>query len=222
MPGSPRFDERHLQDVVLAQSEEIRPVSRFSGLQALTRPAVALTAIVAIVAIGLGIKDYVGQQNLSAPAGAATPAVEHTKAITRPKKSTSGKTERTRTSATEAAAEETAQAATAADEMQKPVMSVGSADPDGKQTIAMENQPNTLSAEAARDERETAIGLDNRAPNETIAGPGSSACLPLPNGTLPGDVDADYYFGWATEYCGRDLSGTSAPSKVPKTQPSKR
>jgi len=223
MPARQPFDERHLQDVVLAQSEEIRPSSRISGLRALTRPAVALAAIVAILAIGLGIKDYVERPMTNSPAGTATPPVEHTKAITRPKKSASGKTERTRTSATEATAEETAQGAPAADEMQKPVTSGGSADADGKQTIAMDNEPNTLTAEA-RDQREAAIGLDNRVPNEhdTIAGPGSSACLPLPNGTLPGDVDAAYYFGWATEYCGRDLSRPSASPKVPKSQPSKR
>lgn len=223
MPARQPFDERHLQDVVLAQSEEIRPPSRISGLRALTRPVVALAAIVAIVVVALGIKDYVGQQNANSPAGAAAPTVEHTKAITRPKKTTtSGKVERTRMSATKATAEETAQAT--ADEIQKPTTSEGSADADGKQTVAMENQPNTLTAEAARDKREAAIGLGDRVPKEqdTIAGPGSSACLPLPNGTLPGDVDAAYYFGWATEYCGRDLSRPSASPKVPKSQQPKK
>src|SRR5215469_1017720 len=107
MPASPSFDERHLQDVVLSQSGEIRPANRFSGLQSLTRPVVALAAIVAFIVIGLAIKDYVGQQNANSPAATATPSVEHPKAITRPKKSTSGKTERTRTSASEAIAEET-------------------------------------------------------------------------------------------------------------------
>lgn len=220
MPARQPFDERHLQDVVLAQSEEIRRPSRFSGLRALTRPMVALAAIVAIVILALGIKEYVGQRNANSPAGAVAPTVEHTKAITHPKKTTtSGKVERTRMSATKATAEETAQAT--ADEMQRPTTtSEGSADADGKQAIAMENQPNTLTAEAARDKPEAAIGLDDRVPKEhdTIAGPGSSACLPLPNGTLPGDVDAAYYFGWATEYCGRDLSRPSASPKVPKSQ----
>jgi hypothetical protein len=220
MPARQPFDERHLQDVVLAQSEEIRPPSRFSGLRALTRPVVALAAIVAIVVVALGIKDYVGQQNANSPAGAATPTVEHTKAITRPKKTTtSGKVERTRMSATEATAAETSQAV--ADEMEKPLVGEESSDAGAK---LMENRPNTLTAQAAQDEAEPAIDRDSGVPNarDTIAKPGSSACLPLPNGTQPQDVDGPYYLGWAKEYCGRDLSRPPAPPKVPGSQPSKK
>ena len=220
MPASQSFDERHLQDVVLAQSGEIRPANRFSGLRSLVRPVVALAAVVAFIAIGLGIKDYVGQQNANSTAGTVTPAVEHPNAITRLKKSTSGKTVRTRTSATDATAEETAPSANAAAEMETPPISEQSSDPGAKQTTAMENQSNTLTAEAARDGMAAVDGTPNA--HDTIVKPGSSACLPLPNGTKPEDVDAPYYFRWATEYCGRDLSRPSTPPKVRKSQPSKR
>jgi len=85
---------------VLEQSRQIRASRRFSGLEILTRPLVALAAMVAIVAIALGVKDYVEQQNAISPADIGTPTVEHTKAITHRKKTASGKSDRTRMSAT--------------------------------------------------------------------------------------------------------------------------
>ena len=220
MPARQPFDDRHLRNVVLAQSDEIRATQRFSGLQILSRPVVALAAIVAIVAIALGIKDYVGQ-NPNSPADTNTPTVENAKAVTRPKKSTSGKAERTRTSATEATAG--AQASTGAVDMEKPLIAEQSADARAQRTPGMENNANTLTAQAVHDEREAAIDRDDGVPNErdAITKRGSSACLPLPNGTRPEDVDAPYYFGWATEYCGHDLSRPSAHPKGLKSHPSK-
>src|SRR5215469_16905779 len=99
MPARQPFDERHLQDVVLAQSGQIRASRRFSVLGVVTRPVVVLAAVVAIVAIALGVKDYVERENENSPAGPDTPTVEQMRAITHPKKSTSGKTDRTRMSA---------------------------------------------------------------------------------------------------------------------------
>jgi len=223
MPAGQPFDERHLRDVVLAQSDEIRATRSFSGLQLLSRPVVALAAIVAILAIGLGIKDYVGQQSANSPASTDTATVGNTNALTRLKKTALGKAERTRTSATETTAEETAQVGTGAAEMEKPLVAEQSAGA-GAQRTPLENNANALTAQGVHDEREAAIDRDDGLPNErdTITQRGSSACLPLPNGTRPEDVDAPYYFGWATEYCGHDLSRPSAHPKGAKSQPSKR
>ena len=205
MPAGRHFDERHLRDVALAQSEQIRAGRRFSGLEILTRPMVALAAVIAIVALALGIEDYVEQQNAKAPAGTVTPTLEHTKS-TRPKKTTSAK--RAYMSATEATAEKSQNAA---DEMEKPLISEESSDAGAKASIVKEIRPNPLKAQATHDEAEAATHGDN-----------GSSCLPLPNGTQPGDVDAPYYFGWAGQYCGRDLNRPSAPPKVPASRQSKR
>src|SRR5215470_6714372 len=99
MLASERFEQKRLQGVVLAQSEQIRAAGRLSGFQKLTRPLVALTAIVAFAAIFVGIKDYVGEQKQASPADRTGVA---SSAITRPQKSTSKKTRRTGMSASRA------------------------------------------------------------------------------------------------------------------------
>src|SRR5215469_4425566 len=209
MPARQPFDERHLQDVVLAQSGQIRASRRFSVLGVVTRPVVVLAAVVAIVAIALGVKDYV-ERDENSPAGPDTPTVEQMRAITHPKKGSSGKTDRTRMSATDRTA--AAQAAAAANEIEKPLFSGQSSDARSTRALVIENRPNPLTAQAGRDEQEAA-DRGNGAPNpRDAAKPGSPTCLPLPNGTQPEDVDAPYYFGWATEYCGRDLTPTT-PAK---------
>lgn len=238
MPARQPFDERHLQDVVLAQSGQIRASGRFSGLEIITRPVVVIAAFVAIVAIALGVKDYFERENANSVAGPDTSAVEPAKATTHLKKSTSGKTDRTRMSASG----RTAAASAVANEIEKPLISGQYGDDGAKATMGMENRE-TLAAQAGREEQEAAIDRDHGMPKDevpnhevpnhgapnhgalnqrdTVARPGSSTCLPLPNGTQPEDVDAPYYFGWATEYCGRDLTPT-APLKVTESQPSKR
>lgn len=219
MPSS-HFDERHLREVVLAQSGQIRATKRNSGLEIFTRPLVALTAIVAIVAIALGIRDYIQPQKANALTNPDAPTVAHPKAITRPKKNTSTKSERSRMSAAEATAAEAAQAA--ADGIEKPLIIDESAEARTKRTIVMGYSPNTLSAPAARDEREVAIDRDNGTVKERDTSAKPATCLPLPNGTQPGDVDGPYYSGWATEYCGLDLNRASTPPKDPKSLPPRR
>lgn len=218
MPARQPFDERHLQDVVLAQSGQIRPAKRFSGLEVLTRPLVALAAMVAIIAIALGVKDYVEQQNAISPADTGTPTVEHTKAITHRKKTASGKADRTRMSASEATGDQTGEAER--EEQEKSLVGEPSGDAGTTRGIVMGNRTGPLTQTAERE----AIDRDQGNPNQrdTMAKPGLPTCLPLPNGTRPGDVDAPYYFGWATEYCGQDLNRSSTPSKVPESKQSKK
>ena len=213
MPANQYFDQKHLQDVVLAQSKEIRPAGRFSSPEIVTRPLLVLTAIVAIVAIFLGVKNYVEPRKATPPASTSTPVVEHSKVVTRTKKTTSAKAERTRVSATDA------NASAATDDTEKSLIGAYAG---AKAKAATENGADALSAQAGDDEVEAAMDGSIRVGNEgeRIGGPAFSECLPLPNGTLPGDVDAPYYFRWAGEYCGRDLLAPRA--KVPESQKLKR
>jgi type IV secretory pathway VirB10-like protein len=156
----------------------------FSMPETLPRPLVALTIIVTIVAISLGIKDYVERQKKAEPpASTSTPTETHSNARTRPRKTTSANAIPARMSATEANAPATAEGA--ADDIERPVISDQS--------------------QAAHDEEvEAPMDRNGRVRNEldTTAVPASSACLPLPNLTKPGDVDTAYYENWAREYCG--------------------
>jgi hypothetical protein len=212
MPASQQFDEQHLRDVVLAQSAQIRPARRFSGLEVLTRPVVALTAIVAIVAIALGVKDYV-----QAPpaAGTGTPVIENSKTVTGPaKKAASAKSKARGRSETAVSTGETGQAA--ADIPEKPLINWDSVKGRSK---TLDDGPASLRAAAGGDHAEAGMHPEDGADTAggAITQRGSSECLPLPNGTQPEDVDAPYYFGWATEYCGHDLSRSPGPSKVPQS-----
>jgi hypothetical protein len=57
-----------------------------------------------------------------------------------------------------------------------------------------------LVMDASHDELEAAIDRNHRTHNELET---TTACLPLPNLTKLGDVDAPYYLNWAREYCGQ-------------------
>ncbi|HEX6804421.1 MAG TPA: hypothetical protein VF133_12135 [Terriglobales bacterium] len=212
MPASQQFDERHLRDVVLAQSAQIRPARRFSGLEVLTRPVVALTAIVAIVAIALGVRDYV----YTPPAASTgTPAIENSKIVTRPTKKSASAKSKARGAATAVSTAERGQAA--ANVAEKPLIKWDSVKGRTKTAAALDDGPASLRAAAGGDQAEAGMHPEDGADSAggTITKRGSSECLPLPNGTQPEDVDAPYYFGWATEYCGHDLSRSPGPSKVP-------
>ena len=171
--------------------------------ETLPRPLIALTVIVTLVAIYVGIKDYVGQNKKAGPpASTSTPTEVHSNG-TRPIKTKSAKAIRARTSATEAHAAATAQGA--ADDMEKALIGEESAKAGAKAIDVMDNGPNTVSAQAAHDEAEAAMDRNGRVRNklDTIAMPALSACLPLPNLTKPGDSDSVYYENWAREYnCG--------------------
>jgi len=158
--------------------------------ETLSRPLVALTVIVTVVAISLGIKDYVEQHKKAEPsASTSTPTEVRSNARTRSRKTTSAKAMRARTSATEASAPAAAQGA--ADDMEKALISQESAKPGAKATVVMDNGQNTVGAQAAHDDGNE---LD------TITACGAQSLLP--NLTKPGDVDAAYYENWAREYCG--------------------
>lgn len=177
-----------------------------------TRFLILLAGIVAIAAMSVGIKDYL-QEKEAKPATTSTPAVAHSNTTRIRKKTASGKTRQARMSATHANASATEQAAadnnTAANNSEKPLTSEEFLKAGGNAVLVIDNARNTGRTQSARDEADAATERTNRAREElnTLAAcetatPGLCAtkCLPLPNLTKPGDVDAFYYENWAREY----------------------
>ena len=146
------------------------------------RLLLALTGIVAVGAISLGIKDYLKQQKEPKPSASTSTPTPST-AITVPNMTTSAQTRQARMSANAPA---TAQAA--ADDMELPLNSEEIAD-----TVRERRK-------AAHDEVEAAMDRNNRVDNSTWPTLSPVQCLPLPNGTKLRDVDAAYYKNWAREY----------------------
>ena len=147
------------------------------------RIVLALVAIAAVVAISLGIIDYVLKKSNS-PASTGTEAVDRSNnSDTTPaqKKDITVKTRQARISAT--------QGKTPAPQ----------ASADEKQLIS-EDFADNVGAQAAQDEVEAGMDRNNRVRNIVRPALPSKQCLPLPNGTKAGDVDALYYNDWAREY----------------------
>jgi hypothetical protein len=165
---------------------------------------VALTAIVAIAAISLAIKDYV-QQNNAPAASTNSVTVVAPEPTTAPQKSTPKKTKRARSSPTEANPTEEARAA--ADEVEKPLVGdeLGNA-----RANAIDGEETSNSAKAQAVDNEPDLPACNTA--KPLLPPSES--LPLPNMTKPGDVDAPYYQNWAREYwCYDSIQPTADPSR---------
>jgi len=161
----------------------------------------ALTAIVAIAAISVGIKDHLQQKNATSETSIFRPNDVSPKAARGHKKATSAKIRRLPTSAIEKSASATA--LIAGDDLTTGLVSKEFARTGANPTLVI-GDTRTVAAQAALDEAELAGDPDNRSHEElpSLALPGSSACLPLPNLTKPCDVDAPYYENWAREYCG--------------------
>ena len=161
----------------------------------LPRWVVALTVIVAVVAISVGIKDYLQQKNVAPPA--INPIVADSNAKKKPKKTTLAKTRRApMPSETNALAT----TRTDAENIEKPLTGEFSK-PAAKAMLLTDGGPNNLIVQAAQREAEATANGSARSRNEFNA-TGLSACLPLPNLTKPGDIDAPYYENWARAYCG--------------------
>src|SRR5579864_4960701 len=152
-----------------------------------------LAAIVAIVAISVGIRDHAKPQEIKVPTITSTPTLADSNLR---KKSTSAKTRRRPTPATEGNDRTTSGPPQVI--WKSPFTKAGA------KATGVNDAPNTLRAQAANDEREAALGRGNRV-NEldpkTAKLPASDPkCVPLPNLTGTGDVDAYYYQNWAREY----------------------
>jgi hypothetical protein len=152
-----------------------------------------LAAIVAIVAISVGIRDHARQQETKAPASTSTPSLADSNLR---KKSTSAKTRRAPMPATEGNDRTTSGPPQVI--WKSPFTKAGAKATGGN------DAPNTLRAQAANDEREATLGRGNRVneldPKTTKPPVLDPECLPLPNLTGTRDVDAYYYQNWAREY----------------------
>ena len=162
--------------------------------EAIPRSLLVLTAIVMIVAISVGVRDYLQEKRAKPPQETSSLTSGNSNIPAPDKKSASAK----KTLVTVRRARMSA----AADELSKTATnSVASAKP------AANDEPlNTVLVQAAQRQQETFNGSSS-APNQA----GSNirpalfviTCVPLPNLIQPGDVDAPYYQNWAREYsCG--------------------
>ncbi len=148
------------------------------------RTLVVLTAIVAVIALFIGIRDYVAIKNKARPVASpgAKSVVQPDTVIAR-KKTVRAKKSRAQLPATEtnAAVADAAEDATTRPLIREVLAKVESAPGRGRtaEVQAVLNAANSRSS--------------------------SHTCTPLPNSTKPEDVDAIYYQGWAREYgCGLD------------------
>lgn len=168
--------------------------------ESVPRFALVLAGIVALAALCLGIKDYFEQGKTDDPTS-ATPTLSRSDTTTRQKKTTSAKTRQQRMSTTEANAPVPSWSDT--DYLEKPIIGQEFAKSESRAIVIMDHGSNGekdqgthRGLEAATDEVKR-VGYERN----TIPNPASPSCLPLPNGTELGDVDAPYYDNWAGEYC---------------------
>ena len=167
------------------------------------RVALAFAGIVAILAISLGIWDYVQQHKQANPSAAVSTtnvatAKSKNKSNRKTSKRTSAKMTRERLSPTPANV-----SADAAQDSEQQLRNREFAE-TATTMLLKDVDPNASRLEGSKDVIESS-NRNNRLRKEldVLVRAGSSACLPLPNGTGIGYVDAPYYDNWAGEYCDR-------------------
>jgi uncharacterized protein with FMN-binding domain len=177
-------------------------------MERVPRSLLALTVIVVVVALYVGIEDYVQQKNAPPPVSTSAATAGDSHAKTDGKKTASAKTGRIRLRASKGNAAATARVGADANEKS----SINQESNSGVQDqLVNDNAPSTTAT--ADDAGEAAIGQDNRGNKldaRTALSELTAQCVPLPNVTNPKDVDAPYYLNWAREYWCYD----SIPSAV--------
>jgi len=170
--------------------------------ESVPRFVLVLTGIVAIAVLCLGIKDHFEQEKNSNNPANATPTLVRSDTTTRQKKTTSAKTRQQRMPATETNASAASQGVT--DNLEKSLIRQESAKSE-RPIVAIDPGPNGEKVKGTHRELEAATDEGDRVGHERRTIPNSAlpTCLPLPNGTELGDVDAPYYGNWAGEYCNR-------------------
>ncbi len=179
-------------------------------LENLPRTLLVITIIIAVAAIFFGVRDYFGKKQEATPS-ATTPAataVDSNSATAR-KKNTSARARRVRLSGEKANASSTARvpatgmeraltkeeaAASTANAIvangdSSRATTLGAAYPNARGTVLPQGHDSarkTASPKLSDDEIENVLTHTD--------------CVPLPNLTQPGDVDAPYYQNWAKEY----------------------
>jgi len=149
------------------------------------RSLVVITAVIAILAAFVGVRDYMGRKETAKPlASASSTTAVQSNSGTAKKKTASAKTRRTRG----ASAEANAATGPASADVQKATIGENSVKSDvvrGASASMIPDKSTNTRAQLADNDVNAAFSL---------------ACLPLPNSTKPGDVDANYYQDWAKEY----------------------
>jgi hypothetical protein len=176
----------------------------------LPRALLAITLLVAVVAIVLGVRDYVGRKkdNSSAATTPASTAVDSNSAITH-KKSASGKTRRGRLAASSGNG-----SSAGPSNMEKRLANDKTATSSANAIPANTNSPEYATTGVSKDSaggnalpqaaydgaRKNASPEARYSEDEIVKILSNAECVPLPNLTQPGDVDAPYYQNWAREY----------------------
>lgn len=146
------------------------------------RTLVVLTALIAAIALFVGIRDYFATKHKAQPTAATVQNIVHPNAGTARKKATAKNRRARRFAAETTAAVADAAWDAAGKSLIKDVLMKVEPTPNGRRSA--EVQPVL---------------------NEANSRLSSRSCAPLPNSTRPEDVDAIYYQGWAREYgCGLD------------------
>jgi hypothetical protein len=158
--------------------------------ETMPRWLIALAGIIAVVVIFVGIRDYVQEKKARPPASTSSSTVVGPNAVL--KRNASAKTRQARISASRANARTSSQ--TAADNAERTLISEEFAKTGPKAKVLIDNAPNTMST---RDDEEAAMEQNTGVRKNLDM---TKACMPLPNLTKPGDVDATYYRNWAREY----------------------
>ena len=178
----------------------------------LPRTLLVITIIVAVAAVFLGVRDYFGRKRDVTPAATApaSTAVDSNSVAAQKKKTTSARTRRARVSSSKTDAG--SNAATAAcgpgrgltnEEVAKADANAIVANDDSSKTAlpraAHQNPGRTVLAQRPSDSARKAASPE--VSDDEVEGILSHTdCVPLPNLTQPGDVDAPYYQNWAREY----------------------
>lgn len=175
--------------------------------ETLPRPLIALTVIVAAIAIYTGVKDHYDQKKQAAAATTISEADASAKHDGSTKKIHSRKTKGSRRAEAVAVASGATKKSGAdapasgndiAHQLVRDEYAQASAlakagtgsEQDAAETDGQQEQAGGMQDRKRKGSREFDASL-------------SPECLPLPNMTKPGDVDAPYYENWAKEYCGR-------------------
>jgi hypothetical protein len=168
--------------------------------ETLPRPLIALTVIVAALAIYTGVKDHYDQKRQAVSAANTVSATDASAAQKLPakKKHLRKAAEARRRSAP--AGDSGATQNPGADIAQQLVHDQF-AQASAHAKLGVGNDQDA----GANAESEKAGEIRNRKQqgSREFDASLSPECLPLPNMTKPGDVDAPYYENWAKEYCGR-------------------
>lgn len=157
-------------------------------METIPRPLLVLTAIIVLVAVSVGIKDYM--RGKEATPEAYTSDAFRLDGTSIPKSSNSAKTKQARMSVTKANARQAEQADQLNADTGKPIVSK-----EFLKKSASIVQPITAQLEGP--DLNTRNEHNKKTAKPTFSVPD---CVPLPNGTAAADADAPYYENWAAEY----------------------